>query len=95
MGAQCSFVVREMSLHTKTDLTGIGWKPPLQGWAKLNTDGAVSLVRRKAACGRVLSDHTRPFIVGFLMLLESEASWNMSWIKVSISQRASKYGCVI
>ncbi|KAK9036244.1 hypothetical protein V6N11_078252 [Hibiscus sabdariffa] len=41
------------------------WIPPEEGWLKLNTDGARSLVDGSASYGGVLRDHNGKWIHGF------------------------------
>ncbi|XP_019198971.1 PREDICTED: uncharacterized protein LOC109192724 [Ipomoea nil] len=43
----------------------IGWSPPMQGWTKLNTDGARKANTGMASAGGVIRDHTGAWLVGF------------------------------
>ena len=38
--------------HTKV-LPGYGWRPPEQGWVKVNTDASVSVIEHKSGAGGV------------------------------------------
>lgn len=44
--------------------SNLTWKPPDEGWVKLNSDGAKSS-QGSSACGGVLRDHNGNFICAF------------------------------
>ncbi|KAL4274025.1 hypothetical protein GQ457_13G019690 [Hibiscus cannabinus] len=42
-----------------------GWKPPDEGWIKVNVDGAQNNIDRVSTCGGVLCSHQGTWITGF------------------------------
>lgn len=48
-------------------ISGVSWKPPDEGWIKLNTGGAVERTNQMAAAGGVLRDHLGRWRGGFAM----------------------------
>lgn len=42
----------------------------MEGWVEVNCDGAVSAMEGKFACGGLITNHGRRFIMGFSKTLE-------------------------
>lgn len=49
----------------------IRWFVPMEGWVKLNSDGAFSSQTRMAACGGVVRDHFGAFVLAYAKKLGS------------------------
>ncbi|KAL4286844.1 hypothetical protein AHAS_Ahas19G0126800 [Arachis hypogaea] len=45
----------------------VGWKEPLQGWIKLNTDGAADKNPGIMGCGGLLRNHLGRWVAGFMV----------------------------
>ena len=55
------------------------WQPPIQGWVKLNTDGAVSVVAGKSGCGGVVRNYMGLWISGFAQNLGVCEVYDEEW----------------
>ncbi|PNX99881.1 ribonuclease H, partial [Trifolium pratense] len=74
MGQQC---------HT----VEVGWKPPVTGWIKCNSDGVLVTLKNKAACGGIIRDNSGGWITGLawdkgfrMVTLESDSMTAMSLV---------------
>ena len=47
------------------------WRPPEEGWVKVNVDGAYSRSANRSACGGLLRDSAGKFLKGFIHPLEN------------------------
>ena len=63
---------------------GVHWVPPLEGWVKVNTDGAVKYDSNVLGCGGLTRDNDERWIHGYARPLGfgstfSVECWDVTW----------------